>query len=148
MTFEAPSQQATYQRVKRWLQQVNYKIEVRPEEPVILVRAGSSLVAVEVAPWGRGDSTIRIRALVVRGAKLDLDLAEFLLRENSRLEFGAFGLHGESDIVFEHSLVGSTCDLDELVATLAAVSQAADVYDNQIVARWGGHRALDFQSGL
>lgn len=147
MTFDAPSQQATYERVRQWLEQVRYQIELRADEPVILVRAGSSLVALHIAPWGRNDAAIRIRALVVRGARLEPALTEFLLRENARLELGAFGLDGD-DIVFEHSLVGSSCDLDELVAALAAVSQAADVYDNQIVAKWGGRRALDFQTGL
>ena len=143
MTFETSAQEECYRRVTDWLERVRYRIEADPDEPVLTVRAGSSVVRLRVYPWGKADATIRIRAQVVIGAPLDPELTEFLLRENARLQFGGFGLDGDGDIVFEHSLVGSTCDVDEILSALAAVSMAADAYDNRIVERWGGRRAID-----
>jgi hypothetical protein len=57
--------------------------------------------------------------------------------------FGAFGLDVNGDIIFEHSIVGSTCDKKELESSVRAVLEIADKYDDKIVAEWGGMRALD-----
>jgi ATP-dependent Clp protease ATP-binding subunit ClpC len=58
---------------------------------------------------------------------------------------GAGGREGTSDVasLLKPALVGSTCDKDELKAQVMAVVLTADEYDDQIVARWGGQRALD-----
>jgi hypothetical protein len=45
--------------------------------------------------------------------------------------------------VFSHSIFGSTCDKNELKAAVMAMVVTADFYDDVIVARWGGQRALD-----
>jgi len=68
---------------------------------------------------------------------------QFLLRKNDDMRFGAFGLDRDMDIFFEHTIVGSTCDKEELRATVMAVLQTADKYDDEIVAKWGGERAVD-----
>lgn len=143
MDFESPAQRALYEKTLKWLRGVSYRVERDPLRPRLQVRAGSSVVRLDFRPWGQDDATLRIRALVVRGVEPDLELATWLLRENAQLLFGGFGIDERGDIVFEHSLVGSTCDLDELIAALAAVSMAADEYDNRIVERWGGQRAVD-----
>jgi hypothetical protein len=39
--------------------------------------------------------------------------------------------------------VGSTIDKKELEASVIAVLEIADKYDDEIVKRWGGKRALD-----
>lgn len=71
------------------------------------------------------------------------DLQSHLLRENAEMRFGAFSVNDAGDILFEHTIVGSTCDPNELEASVHAVLAAADNYDDQIVQRWGGERALD-----
>ena len=45
--------------------------------------------------------------------------------------------------MFEHNLIGSTCDKEELKTSVITVVKLADEYDDEIVARWGGQRALD-----
>jgi len=45
--------------------------------------------------------------------------------------------------VFEHSLVGTACDRVALNHSVTTVIRIADTYDDEIVARWGGKRALD-----
>jgi hypothetical protein len=39
--------------------------------------------------------------------------------------------------------VGSTCDREELKALVMAVATTADRLDDEIVAKWGGERAMD-----
>ena len=45
--------------------------------------------------------------------------------------------------MFEHSLVGESCDRLELNHSVTTVIRIADNYDDEIVVRWGGQRALD-----
>jgi hypothetical protein len=71
------------------------------------------------------------------------ELSYYLLRENNGIRFGRFAFDSEDDIVFEHSLVGSTCDQIELQYSVTTVIKLVDIYDDEIVARWGGKRALD-----
>ncbi|MBI2300694.1 MAG: YbjN domain-containing protein [Armatimonadetes bacterium] len=145
MTFESSAQEACYKRVKDWLAGVRYRVEEDPERPVLRVKAGSSLVELAVKPWGDGDGAIRLRAKVVLNPVIDLDLALFLLRESTAQPMGGFGLDREGSIVFEHALLASGCGLEELIEALAMVSQVADRYDNLIVERWGGRRAVDLE---
>jgi hypothetical protein len=115
----------------------------RDDVPAIGVVVGSAVAQAIVFPWGEDDATICTRAYVVTGAELTPDLMRYLLRENADMRFGAFGVDDDGDILFEHTIVGSTCDKEELKASVMAVVMTADRYDDQIVARWGGQRALD-----
>ncbi|HOD05119.1 MAG TPA: YbjN domain-containing protein, partial [Anaerolineaceae bacterium] len=92
------------------------------------------------------DATITTRAYVVTGVELTPDLMHFLLRENDRMRFGAFGVDQDNDIFFEHTIVGSTCDMEELKSSVLAVVYTADQYDDQIIQKWGGQRAVDRRS--
>jgi hypothetical protein len=40
-------------------------------------------------------------------------------------------------------MIGASCDKDELRNMVVMIVRTADEYDDQIVARWGGKRALD-----
>jgi hypothetical protein len=104
---------------------------------------GSALVEVFVFPWGTDEAIINTRSYVVTGTELTPDLMRFLLRENSNMRFGAFGIDDNGDVLFEHTIVGSTCDKIELESSVNAVLEIADDYDDKIVERWGGMRALD-----
>jgi len=103
----------------------------------------SAIAQVAVYPWGNDDATITTRSYVTTGTEVTPDLMHFLLRENDTMRFGAFGLDSDNDIFFEHTIVGSTCDKDELKASVLAVVTTADRYDEQVVSRWGGQRAVD-----
>ncbi|PZD71562.1 hypothetical protein C1752_06182 [Acaryochloris thomasi RCC1774] len=143
MEFKTPAQQDGFKKVRGWMDELFSQIpwEVL-DEPGVGLFMGSAWVEVRLYPWNE-DSVINIRSTVVSEAKLDATLQNFLLRENAELRFGAFSLNEAGDILFEHTIVGSTCDPQELEASVMAVLQAADDYDDQIVSRWGGKRALD-----
>ena len=50
----------------------------------------------------------------------------------------AFAIDDEGDVIFEHTIVGSTCDQKEIESSVIHVARTA-----VIVERWGGERALD-----
>jgi len=144
MQFETDSQKECFEKIQGWITELFGGSVLRnPDRPVLGVLEGSAFAQVGVFPWGDQDATITTRAWVVTGAELSEELLSFLLRENGGMHFGAFGIDDEGDIFFEHSIVGSTCDQKELEASVIAVLRTADDYDDRIVTRWGGKRALD-----
>lgn len=144
MQFQTPAQEACYHKVALWMQELFGKFPcARQDIPGLGLFMGSALVEVLILPWGEEDSVINTRAYVVTEAELTSDLMRFLLEQNSNMIFGAFGIDAKGDIVFEHSIVGSTCDKKELESSVNAVLEVSDEYDDQLVERWGGKRALD-----
>ncbi len=148
MSFRTRAQEDVYKKVGQQLRQLfGEMVQVIPDKPAFVVPAGTTLTHIVVTPWGDDDATITVRAYVTYGSDLAPDLLHFLLRENDTKRFGAFGIDGDGDIFFEHSIVGSTCDKEELRASVLAVSQTADLFDEQIVQRWGGMRGIDRAKG-
>jgi Putative bacterial sensory transduction regulator len=107
------------------------------------VHFGSASVYISVSPWGDNEAVILARAPVVSGTDLTPELMSYLLRKNCETRFGAFGISESGDIELRYSLVGSTCQKEELRASVRYLMLAADLCDDEIVARWGGRRALD-----
>ena len=144
MEFDTEGQRRCYELIKPWVKDLfGDDVYEKAEAPVLGVKHGSAFAQVGVFPWGEDDAVITTRAYVVSGAELTAELMRYLLHENAGMQFGGFGVDRDGDIVFEHSILGSTCDQKELQSSLAAVAQTADDYDDQIVERWGGERALD-----
>jgi hypothetical protein len=144
MEFKTKPQEEAYNQVSVWLQELFGAFLVKREDaPVFGIIIGSALAQVGVAAWGEDDATITTRAYVVTGAEVTPDLMHYLLRENDRMRFGAFGLDHENDIFFEHTIVGKTANKEEIKSSVLAVVLTADEADDKIIARWGGLRALD-----
>lgn len=143
MQFQTSAQEACYDKIALWIKELFGKFPcARQDIPGLGLFMGSALVEVLVFPW-RDDAIINTRSYVVTGIELSPELLRFLLEENTKMLFGAFGIDGNGDIVFEHTIVGSTCDKKELQASVNAVLEVADEYDDKIVEKWGGQRALD-----
>ena len=143
MEFLTPAQQQCYTRVSIWVEEFFSHIPwEKLDEPGFGLFMGSAWVEIRILPWNE-DTVINIRSTVVSGAHLTPELLHFLLRQNAQLLFGAFSLSADDNIQFEHTIVGSTCDVEELQASVLTVLDVADHYDDRIVARWGGERALD-----
>ena len=143
MEFLTPIQKDCYTRVSIWVEEFFSHIPwEKLDEPGFGLFMGSAWVEIRILPWDE-DTVINVRSTVVSGADLTPDLLNFLLRQNDQLLFGAFSISSDDNVLFEHTIVGSTCDVEELQASVFAVLDVADKYDDQIVARWGGERALD-----
>jgi hypothetical protein len=95
---------------------------------------------INIVPWGEDKALVRVVAQLVRGVRMDGQLAMQLLHLNTQLRFGAFGWDPtDSLLVFCHSVLGGeTLDADELLATLTDVALVADEYDDKIIKRYGG----------
>ncbi|NJN38473.1 MAG: YbjN domain-containing protein [Acaryochloridaceae cyanobacterium CSU_3_4] len=145
MEFQTQAQQECHAKVAGWMEELFEQIPWEQlDEPGFGLFMGSAWVEVRIYPWHEDeDSVVNIRSTVVSGAKMTPELQTFLLRENAEMRFGAFSVNDVGDILFEHTIVGSTCDSNELEASVTAVLAAADDYDDQIVEHWGGERALD-----
>ena len=144
MEFSTDAQRAIFERILPMLEEVfGDCATLRDDVPGVSVMVGSALAEVGVHPWGSHEAVVNTRAYVVTGAEITPELTHFLLRKNNETLFGAFGLDSDDDIFFEHTIVGSTCDKEELHASVLAVVETADDLDEEIMARWGGQRARD-----
>lgn len=144
MEFKHDAQKAIYGKVAGMLKEVFGEM-ARPREdgPAFTVHYGSAFVNVSVDAWGDDDAVVTARSWVVTEVEMVPELMHFLLRENNDFRFGAFGIDDDEDIFFEHAIVGSTCQKEELKASIMAVLRTADDYDDQITSRWGGLKASD-----
>lgn len=144
MEFKTEGQQDVYTRILPWMNELfGESLVVFEDEPLFIVNLGSAVASTRVIPWHDGETLITSRSYVVTDLEITPELSYYLLRENNGIYFGRFALDAENDIVFEHSLVGESCDRIELNHSVMTVIRIADNYDDEIVARWGGQRALD-----
>ena len=128
---------STSKRVEDLLQK-NFPDYLAFDNGSFTISRGSTQVMVVVRPFTETETCIECMAQVVSGARIDAELMKFLLRKNSELHFGAFGLLFDDTITFTHSITGTNVDENELVTTINAVAIIADHYDNEIVAMAGG----------
>jgi hypothetical protein len=142
--FSTEAQKGIYDKVGQYMKELfGEYAQARDDYPGYYLTMGSALVHVFVLAWGNDDAAVNVKSYVVTGAERTPEMLEFLLHENNDMRFGAFGLDKDGDVVFEHTIVGSSCEKSELKASIMAVVSVADNYDDKIVSRWGGQRALD-----
>lgn len=142
--FATSTQRACYERVKLWLEELFPQlIEPFVTLPVFSIRLGSAIATVEVMAWGETEAIVTTSSFVVTEAETTPDLLHFLLRQNAESEFGVFSIDDLGNIRLHTTVIGSNCDREKLHTAVTGVLAAADYFDDQIVARWGGKRALD-----
>jgi hypothetical protein len=65
-----------------------------------------------------------------------------LLRLNSEVPLGAFSMCGR-DIFYSHAFLGRRLRPEQLIASLDSVASISDLYDERLVAKYGGETALE-----
>ena len=144
MEFKSEAQRATYEKIAPWVKEdFGTFATLSASEPVILIQIGTAVAHVSVNTWGNNEATICTTAYVVTSAELVPDLLKYLLLENGNMRFGAFSIDAYDDIIFEHTIIGSSVDRNELKSSVMSVIMVADQYDDVIKQRWGGQTALD-----
>ena len=110
------------------------------DDRLYVIKQGSSYVMINIVPWGNERALVRCAAQLVRGVRMEQNLAAQLLHINAQLRFGAFAYDPVDNLIlFIHSILGgSTLDPDELLATLTDVALIADEYDDKIISKYGG----------
>ena len=145
MEFRTSSHEATYNRIKPMMKELFGETGAQPREdvPQWIVQAGSAIVLVGVMPWRDDASLVSALSWVTRGTDLTPECLKYLLEQNHEFVFGGFSVDQEGDIAFSHTILGDTCDKEELKSLVMAVAVTADSQDDTIVSRWGGTRAAD-----
>jgi hypothetical protein len=143
MQFKHDKHREAYEKTKEYLHAAFGPLVHDLEEvPGFAVPYGSAIAFVRVLPW-RDEAVVCTRAYVVMGVEHTPELMEFLLRSNADFVFGAFGFDEDGDITFEHTILATHMDRDELRDSVLAVLVTADQFDDRITERFGGLRALD-----
>lgn len=144
MQFQTEAQKKVYDKVAQILREEFGKTaQARDDGPTFVLRHGSAYVQVTVAPINEEYTTVRAHSWVVTGVENSADLLQFLLKENLNMRFGAFCVDDVGDICFTHAVLGETLEAPTLMYTLMGVASVADDYDDKIVQRFGGQRAVD-----
>ncbi len=104
---------------------------------------GSATVMIVVRPFTETETVVECTSQVVSGARISVELMQYLLRKNAELHFGAFGLLFDNTINYSYALPGSNLDEQEFYTAVNAVAIIADHYDDEIVAMAGGQRSAD-----
>ena len=142
--FDSEAQRTCYEKVAGYGKELFGELfKPGKEPPTFFLRFGSSSVGVSVIDWGDNNAVIDVWSWVVTKVGMSDDLMGYLLRENYKKRFGAFRLNENNDIHYSHKIAGASCDKYELKASMMAVAIAADEYDDEIKARWGGERWVD-----
>ena len=86
-----------------------------------------------------GATIIRVFAITNLDVTVTPELTTWLLEKNLEFVFGGFALDSKVGAVwFNHNMLGDYAHPEQLEATLAAVAQTADQYDDEIKQRFGG----------
>ena len=112
------------------------------------ISRGSTQVMIVVRPFTEKEACVECIATVVSEPEVSFDLMRFLLRKNSELHFGAFGLLFDDTITFTYSFSSGALSSNELRIALESVAIISDYYDDIIVDIAGGKRAKDMGSEL
>jgi hypothetical protein len=144
MEFQTEAQKKVYERVAQILKEEFGKMaQPREDNPSFSIQRGSAFVQVTVVPINEQYTTIRAHSWVVTGVENTPELLQYLLKENLQMRFGAFGVDDVGDICFTHAFLGETVDSASLMYSTIGVASVADDYDDKIVQRFGGQRAVD-----
>lgn len=132
----------TNERLKAFFE-ANFKDETYFDEESFIINKGSTQVLVKAENITDDHVVIDLISHVVKNANVNDNLKNFLLRANSELKFGAFGLLFDDTITFQHSILANDFSEVDLKSSINAVASVADYYDDIIVEKAGGKRALD-----
>ena len=142
MHFESDHQEATHEKVDRYLQELFDDPYLDPNNGHFYVGYGSTVLELSVEPYGPEETIVLVTAYCAQGVQPEEELLLGLLELNHELPVGAFSLVGR-DVFFSHALFGKTLDRKNLLGAIAAVANVSDDYDDRIVAKYGGQTALD-----
>ena len=121
----------------------NYNDTTFFEDNSFTITKGSTQVMVKADNITEEHVVIDLVSHVVKDADVNDSIKNFLLRANSELKFGGFGLLFDDTIIFQHSILANDFSEANLKSSINAVASVADYYDDILVEKAGGKRALD-----
>ncbi|HVR38099.1 MAG TPA: YbjN domain-containing protein [Thermoanaerobaculia bacterium] len=140
--FHTQCQEEVYRQVKTYLDELCDEHFDDAEHCDFYLKYGSTVLEISIDPYEEDDAVIEILAFCVQGVEPTFELAQELLRLNSEVPLGAFSMC-DDDIFFSHSFLGRRLRGEQLIASLDSVASISDLYDEKLVAKYGGETALE-----
>jgi hypothetical protein len=141
-TFHTQCQEEVYREVKSYLDELVEEHFDDASHCDFYLKYGSTVLEISIEAYEEDDAVIEILAFCVQGVEPTFELMQELLRLNSEVPLGAFSLCGR-DIFFSHSFLGRRLRPEQLIASLDSVASISDLYDEKLVAKYGGETALE-----
>lgn len=140
--FHTQCQEEVYRQVKSYLDELVDEHSDDAEHCDFYLKYGSTVLEISIDAYEEDDAVIEILAFCVQGVEPTFELMADLLRLNAEVPLGAFSVVA-NDIFFSHSFLGRRLRPEQLIASLDCVAGISDLYDEQLVAKYGGKTALD-----
>jgi hypothetical protein len=140
--FHTHCQEETYRLVKSFLDELVDEHFDDAEHCDFYLKYGSTVLEISIEPYEEDDAVIDILAFCVQGVEPTFELMQELLKINAEVPLGAFSMVG-TDIFYSHSFLGRRLRGEQLIASLDSVASISDLYDEKLVASYGGETALE-----
>ena len=129
---------ALRRKVERYLEELFGAYEVDADDDFV-VASGSAAVWVRPIELVADRTGVRIWSVTNLDLRVDDELTRFIATENANLLFGVLYLEeGRPAVAVGHTLLGEFLNRRELEVSVTEIAEAADRYDDQIKARFGG----------
>lgn len=140
--FHTECQEEVYRQVKSHLDELVDEHFDDADHCDFYLKYGSTVLEISIEPYEEDDAVVEVLAFCVQGVEPTFELMRDLLELNAEVPIGAFSLV-DTDIFFSHSFLGRRLRPEQLIASLDSVANTSDLYDERIVARFGGETALE-----
>ena len=140
--FHSQCQEEVYRQVKTYLDELVEEHSDDAEHCDFYLKYGSTVLEISIDPYEEDDAVIEILAFCVQGVEPSFELASELLSLNAEVPLGAFSMV-DHDIFYSHSFLGRRLRPEQLIASLDSVASISDLYDERLVAKYGGETALE-----
>ncbi len=140
--FHTQCQEEVYRQVKSYLDELVEEHFDDADHCDFYLKYGSTVLEISIDPYEEDDAVIEILAFCVQGVEQSFELMQELLRLNAEVPLGAFSMC-EQDIFFSHAFLGRRLRPEQLIASLDTVASVSDLYDERLVAKYGGETALE-----
>jgi hypothetical protein len=141
-TFHTQCQEEVYRQVKTYLDELVDEHSDDAEHCDFYLKYGSTVLEISIDAYEEDDAVIEVLAFCVQGVEPTFELMQELLSLNSEVPLGAFSMVG-NDIFYSHSFLGRRLPPEQLIASLDSVASVSDLYDEKLVAKYGGETALE-----
>ena len=140
--FHTHCQEEVYRQVKTYLDELVEEHFDDAGHCDFYLKYGSTVLEISIDPYEEDDAVIEILAFCVQGVEPTFELMTELLSLNAEVPLGAFSMV-DRDIFYSHSFLGRRLRPEQLIASLDSVASISDLYDERLVARYGGETALE-----
>ena len=140
--FHSQCQEEVYRQVKAYLDELVDEHFDDAAHCDFYLKYGSTVLEISIDAYEEDDAVISILAFCVQGVEPTFELMQELLLLNSEVRLGAFSMV-DNDIFYSHSFLGRRLRPEQLIASLGSVASVSDLYDEKLVAKYGGATALE-----